>query len=52
VDRAGIQPGEPIRSDVTPILWPRPGGASPAPPPPVVAVHPSLPGWRPGEKQA
>jgi ectoine hydroxylase-related dioxygenase (phytanoyl-CoA dioxygenase family) len=47
VDRAGIQPGEPIRSDVTPVMWPRPGGAPPEPPPPATAVHPAMPGWRP-----
>ncbi len=29
VDRAGIQPGEPIASDVTPLAWPRPEGDTP-----------------------
>jgi ectoine hydroxylase-related dioxygenase (phytanoyl-CoA dioxygenase family) len=47
VDRAGIRPGDPIRSDVTPVMWPRPDGAPPAPPPLPEAVHPSMPGWRP-----
>jgi ectoine hydroxylase-related dioxygenase (phytanoyl-CoA dioxygenase family) len=46
VDRAGIRPGEPIRSDVTPVMWPRPGGAPPEPPPPPPSIHPSMPGWR------
>jgi ectoine hydroxylase-related dioxygenase (phytanoyl-CoA dioxygenase family) len=32
VDRAGIRPGEPIRSDVTPVMWPRPDGDLPTPP--------------------
>ena len=32
VDRAGIQIGQPIRSDVTPIVWPRPEGDLPEPP--------------------
>jgi ectoine hydroxylase-related dioxygenase (phytanoyl-CoA dioxygenase family) len=32
VDRAGIKPGEPIRSDATPIAWPRaPGDLPPTP---------------------
>jgi ectoine hydroxylase-related dioxygenase (phytanoyl-CoA dioxygenase family) len=46
VDRAGIRPGEPIRSDVTPVMWPRPGGLPPEPPPLPPSVHPSMPGWR------
>jgi ectoine hydroxylase-related dioxygenase (phytanoyl-CoA dioxygenase family) len=46
VDRAGIEPGEPIRSDVTPVMWPRPGGAPPEPPPLPPSIHPSMPGWR------
>ena len=29
VDRAGIEVGQPIRSDVTPIAWPRPAGDLP-----------------------
>jgi ectoine hydroxylase-related dioxygenase (phytanoyl-CoA dioxygenase family) len=33
VDRGGIEVGEPIASDVTPIVWPRPAGDLPAPPP-------------------
>jgi ectoine hydroxylase-related dioxygenase (phytanoyl-CoA dioxygenase family) len=32
VDRAGIEVGDPIQSDVTPIAWPRPEGDLPAPP--------------------
>jgi ectoine hydroxylase-related dioxygenase (phytanoyl-CoA dioxygenase family) len=32
VDRAGIETGAPIRSDVTPIVWPRPPGDLPDPP--------------------
>lgn len=35
VDRAGIKPGEPIRSEVTPIAWPRPDGDLPPSPPPM-----------------
>jgi ectoine hydroxylase-related dioxygenase (phytanoyl-CoA dioxygenase family) len=46
VDRAGIKPGDPIRSDVTPVMWPRPGGAPPEPPPLPPSIHPSMPGWR------
>jgi ectoine hydroxylase-related dioxygenase (phytanoyl-CoA dioxygenase family) len=34
VDRAAIAVGEPIRSDVTPIAWPRPSGDLPPTPPP------------------
>ena len=32
VDRGGIEVGEPIDGDVTPIVWPRPAGDLPAPP--------------------
>jgi ectoine hydroxylase-related dioxygenase (phytanoyl-CoA dioxygenase family) len=32
VDRGGIEVGQPIRSDVTPIAWPRPEGDLPEPP--------------------
>ena len=32
VDRGGIEVGEPIAGDVTPIVWPRPAGDLPAPP--------------------
>jgi len=40
VDRAGIGAGEPIRSDVTPIAWPRPAGRSlPDPPPPMAGAR-------------
>jgi ectoine hydroxylase-related dioxygenase (phytanoyl-CoA dioxygenase family) len=46
VDRAGIRPGEPIRSDVTPVMWPRPDGSLPEPPPPPPNLHPALPGWK------
>jgi ectoine hydroxylase-related dioxygenase (phytanoyl-CoA dioxygenase family) len=34
VDRPAIEPGAPIRSDVTPIAWPRPAGDLPWPPAP------------------
>ena len=34
VDRGGIEVGQPIDSDVTPIAWPRPDGSLPEPPPP------------------
>jgi ectoine hydroxylase-related dioxygenase (phytanoyl-CoA dioxygenase family) len=33
VDRGGIEVGQPIDSDVTPIAWPRPDGSLPEPPP-------------------
>jgi ectoine hydroxylase-related dioxygenase (phytanoyl-CoA dioxygenase family) len=46
VDRANIRPGEPIRSDVTPVMWPRPDGAPPEPPPLPPPLHPTMPGWR------
>jgi len=36
VDRAGIRPGEPIRSDATPIAWPR--GAGDFPPTPTSRI--------------
>jgi ectoine hydroxylase-related dioxygenase (phytanoyl-CoA dioxygenase family) len=32
VERAGIEIGQPIRSDVTPVVWPRPDGDLPEPP--------------------
>jgi ectoine hydroxylase-related dioxygenase (phytanoyl-CoA dioxygenase family) len=32
VDRGGIEVGAPIRSDVTPLIWPRPAGDLPEPP--------------------
>jgi len=32
VDRGGIEVGQPIASDVTPVVWPRPDGDLPAPP--------------------
>lgn len=32
VDRAGIEVGDPIQSDVTPVAWPRPEGDLPSPP--------------------
>lgn len=35
VDRPAIKPGEPIRSDVTPLVWPRPDGDLPPAPPPM-----------------
>jgi ectoine hydroxylase-related dioxygenase (phytanoyl-CoA dioxygenase family) len=37
VDRDGITVGAPIRGACTPIIWPRPDGDVPAPPPPVPA---------------
>ena len=47
VDRAGIAPGAPVRSDVTPIAWPRaPGEFLVTPKPP----DPPLPGW-PGSRK-
>jgi ectoine hydroxylase-related dioxygenase (phytanoyl-CoA dioxygenase family) len=46
VDRASIDVGQPIRSDVTPIAWPRPSGDLP-PVPPQWAVGP-LPVSNPG----
>lgn len=52
VDRANIQPGEPIRSDVTPVLWPRPDGRLPEPPPSPPSIHPSMPGFRPAARGA
>ena len=42
VDRAGIEPGAPVQSAVTPIVWPRAEGDFPEPPPP---PEPRLPGW-------
>jgi ectoine hydroxylase-related dioxygenase (phytanoyl-CoA dioxygenase family) len=42
VDRAGIAPGAPIASDVTPLAWPRPDGDLP----PVPADHGSDPSGR------
>lgn len=42
VDRAGIAPGAPVRSDVTPIVWPRAAGDLPTPPP---LPDPEIPGW-------
>lgn len=51
VDRAGIRPGEVIRSDVTPVMWPRPDGVPPEPPRALPSIHPSLPGWRPPERR-
>jgi ectoine hydroxylase-related dioxygenase (phytanoyl-CoA dioxygenase family) len=41
VDRAGIAPGAPVASDVTPIVWPRDGTLPEAPPLP----EPRIPGW-------
>ncbi|MGH9005299.1 MAG: hypothetical protein ACRDYV_19420, partial [Acidimicrobiia bacterium] len=42
VDRAGIEVGGPIASDVTPIAWPREPGDLPEPPPPPEGVPDSL----------
>lgn len=38
VDRAGIKPGEPIRSAVTPVAWPLARGEWPEPPPPMIGL--------------
>ena len=38
LDRAGIEVGAPIASDVTPLAWPRDPGDLPAPPPPPAEV--------------
>jgi ectoine hydroxylase-related dioxygenase (phytanoyl-CoA dioxygenase family) len=38
VDRAGIRPGEPIRSDVTPVVWPRDPAEAITTPPPIVGA--------------
>jgi ectoine hydroxylase-related dioxygenase (phytanoyl-CoA dioxygenase family) len=46
VDRAGIEVGDPIRSDVTPIIWPRPDGDLPEPP--AVPLHLASPIINPG----
>ena len=50
VDRAGIEVGDAIQSDVTPIAWPRPEGDLPAPPAvPLVLPSPIInPGAIPG----
>jgi ectoine hydroxylase-related dioxygenase (phytanoyl-CoA dioxygenase family) len=43
VDRGGIEVGEPIRSDVTPLVWPRPDGDLPEPPQvPLVLASPII----------
>lgn len=42
VDRAGIEVGQPIASDVTPVAWPRVPGDLPAPPPPLEGVPDGL----------
>ncbi len=42
VDRAGIEPGALVQSDVTPIAWPRAEGDLPKPPP---LPDPPIPGW-------
>ena len=39
VDRGGIEIGDPIDSDVTPIAWPRPDGDLPQPPDSTIEVH-------------
>ena len=38
VDRAGIEPGSAIRSDVTPVVWPRDPGEPIATPPPIAGA--------------
>ncbi len=47
VDRAGIEPGAPVQSAVTPIAWPRAAGDLPEPPPPPEPRIPGWPSWRP-----
>ncbi len=47
VDRAGIEPGAPVRSAVTPIAWPRAAGDLPEPPPPPEPRIPGWPSWEP-----
>lgn len=42
VDRAGIEPGAPIASEVTPLAWPRPRGDLPLAPP---CPDPPIRGW-------
>jgi hypothetical protein len=43
VDRTGIEVGEAIRSEVTPIVWPRPDGDLPDPPSvPLVLASPII----------
>jgi ectoine hydroxylase-related dioxygenase (phytanoyl-CoA dioxygenase family) len=42
VDRAGIRPGEPIRSGVTPLAWPLVEGDWPEPPPPMTGLSPRV----------
>jgi ectoine hydroxylase-related dioxygenase (phytanoyl-CoA dioxygenase family) len=42
VDRAGIEVGAPIASDVTPVAWPRDPGDLPVPPPPPEGVPEGL----------
>jgi ectoine hydroxylase-related dioxygenase (phytanoyl-CoA dioxygenase family) len=39
VDRAGIGVGEPIRSDVTPVVWPRAAGEPIVDPPPIAGAR-------------
>ena len=40
VDRDGIAVGTPIRGSCTPMIWPRPSGDLPDPPPPLApAIH-------------
>jgi ectoine hydroxylase-related dioxygenase (phytanoyl-CoA dioxygenase family) len=39
VDRAGIEPGAAIRSDVTPVVWPRDPGEPVTTPPPIVGAR-------------
>jgi ectoine hydroxylase-related dioxygenase (phytanoyl-CoA dioxygenase family) len=53
VDRAGIEVGQPIRSDVTPLVWPRPEGDLPEPPdvPLVVDTVVPNPGAVPASRQ-
>lgn len=45
VDRAGIEIGAPIQSNVTPVAWPLIDGKLPEPPPLPNPLRPGWPGW-------
>jgi ectoine hydroxylase-related dioxygenase (phytanoyl-CoA dioxygenase family) len=55
-DRAGIAPGAPVASEITPIAWPRATGDLPATPPLPDPPIPGWPGWdgrrRPGRARS
>lgn len=51
VDRADILVGEAIKSDVTPVAWPREEGDLPRPPPPPDPAIPGWKGWRATQEQ-